>query len=1154
MQGCRCRALCLWICRFTVESRLHVKAHLAFRDRPAGSFVDSIEVENRDWTGMNIDVRDWLESLGLGEYAAAFEENYIDGQVLAHLTADDLKEIGIAAVGHRRRLLEAITNLAQEDRANKPPANVFNDTSSITQHDGERRQVTVLFADICGFTKLSSSTDSEEVHKLLAIYFEHADKIIRDCGGTVDKHVGDSVMAVFGAPISHGNDADRAVRAAIEIQEAMLDISGQVGRPLQVHIGIASGEVVASGVGPDSHYTVIGDSVNLAARLTDKAQAGEIFVSSVVRSSVEHSIATNDLGEIVVKGLASPVRVYSVKGSETSADLRTKRPFVGRVAEVRQFTMALEICKDTQQGQIIQIRGDAGIGKTRLTSEFCTLASESGFRCHRTLILDFGVGKGQDPVRMLVRSLLDLPSVDDMEERSAAAHRALAQGVVPAENELHLNDLLDLPQSLENIAIYDAMDNLTRNAGKLETVVALIRNMSTLCPRLLVFEDLHWADKLVLQQIAKLGKGVVDAPVIIVLTSRIEGDPLDPAWRNLVAGTPFMTLDLGPLSPADAMGMAKNFVDTADGFARTCIERAAGNPLFLEQLLRSVEEAGELLVPGSVQSIVQARLDRLPASEKTVVQAASVLGQRFSLAALRHLIDDATYDCAKLVTHQLIQEQGEDYLFAHALVRDGVYRSLLRSRRNELHLVAANWFSKSDLPLRAEHLERAHHESAADAYLAAAQAQTKALRLENARGLAERGLKLADNHKTKFELNCMLGDLLRELGEPEQSIDAYQRALSEHADKVEKCVALLGVAEGMRIVERIDEALSLLDDAQPIAQAHELSETLMHIHHLRGNLLFPKGDIDGCEAGHRQSIEYAKKIGSAEGEARGLGGLGDAAYMAGRMRTSHEMLSKCVDLCREHGFGRTEVANAAQICQTKIYLLQLYEAIELGRATIEAARRVGHDRAELNAAAACLFAATELSDWSTADEYAAYVRTLGERLGSVRFSQEAIAFHSLSLKANGRSDEALSMINGAISAARELGLSFGGPRMLGHFVRIASDPEQQDRALAEAEAVIEGGCVGHNHPFFYRDAIEVMIGRGDWDEVNRYADALAKFAEGETLPWSNLYIARARGLAAMQRDGTKSETIADLNRIRDEARSLGLVSAIPAIESALSIE
>jgi class 3 adenylate cyclase/tetratricopeptide (TPR) repeat protein len=1102
---------------------------------------------------MYINIRAWLEGLGLGEYTAAFETNHVDGQVLNHLTVDDLKDIGVIAVGHRRKLLDAIAGLKDRDQPDDKDASAVPGSGIVPQHTGERRQVTVLFADLCEFTRLSSSIDSEQVHELLAVYFEVADGIIRDFGGTVDKHVGDSVMAVFGAPVSHGNDAERAVRAAVAIQEAMPAVSERIGRPLEAHIGIASGEVVASGVGPDSHYTVTGDSVNLAARLTDKAQAGDVFVSEMVRRSVASKLTATDMGEISVKGLAAPVRVYSVQGSQNSSDAPPERPFVGRLAETQQFKTALEVCEEAGQGQLFHIRGDAGIGKTRLANKFCRLAFDRGFVCHRSLILDFGVGKGQDPVRILVRSLLGVPAGDDLESRQTAARRALSEGAVAGRSEAHLNDLLDLPQSAENQAIYDAMDNLTRIAGKLETVVALARHLSSRHPQLIVFEDLHWADKIVLQQIAELGRGAAEVPIMIVLTSRIEGDPLDPAWRGLVASASFMTLDLGPLSPADAMGMAANFVDTTDKFVRTCIERAAGNPLFLEQLLRSAEETGEFQVPGTVQSIIQARLDRLPIADKSVVQAASVLGQRFALNALRHLINDASYDCSKLIAHQLVREQGEDFLFVHALVRDGVYGSLLRSRRNELHLAAAGWFADNDLPLRAEHLEQAGHEGAAEAYRVAAEAQVKALRLEYARRLVERGLALAEDPSTLFSLNSMLGDLLRELGEPERSIDAWQEALSRHGTETERCLALLGIAEAMRIVERIDEALGLVDNAQSIAEALGLTEILMRLHHLRGNLLFPKGDIAGCEAGHRQSIVLAKEIGSAEGEARGLGGLGDAAYMAGRMRTSHDMLSKCVEICHQHGFGRTEVANAAQVCQTKIYWLELRDAIELGQTIVEAARSVGHDRAELNAATACLFAATELSDWSMAERYENHVLALGERLGSVRFSQEAMAFMGVRLNAQGRSAEALSKIRTSIAEARELGFSFGGPRMLGHLSRITKDTKEQDDALAEAEAIIQSGCVGHNQPFFFRDAIEVMLDRGDWNGVSRYADALAAFPPGETLPWSEYYAARARGLAAWEQGARDDEAVATLNRLRDEAQRIGLVSAVPALDQALSI-
>ncbi|WP_170560607.1 adenylate/guanylate cyclase domain-containing protein [Ruegeria atlantica] len=740
---------------------------------------------------MEIDVRTWLEDLGLGEYADAFAENFVDGHVLAHITVEDLKDIGVTAVGHRRKLLEAIAKI--DETANENVANVQENAAAKpdTQRSGERRQVTVLFADICGFTKLSSSIDSEAVHNLLSAYFEVADGIVNSFGGTVDKHVGDSVMAVFGAPISHGNDAERAVRAAIAIQDAMPGVSEQAGRPLETHIGIACGEVVASGVGPDSHYTVIGESVNLAARLTDEASAGEILISELVRQSIEEKIGAKEVGDVSVKGLLEPVRVHSVRGSGVSPNTERASPFLGRVAEIQQFKSALKVCKEAERGQLIQIRGDPGIGKTRLTDEYCRLAAENGYSCHRALILDFGVGIGQDPIRSLVCSLLELPTEADFDDRRAAAKSAIANGFVTAENAIHLNDLLNLPRSPEDQALYDAMDNLTRNTGKVDTVVALVRALSRKLPRLIVFEDIHWADKLVLKQIAYLGLGSIDAPVMIVLTSRIEGDPIDPAWRGALAGAPFIALDLGPLSEADAMGMAANIVDIANKFARSCVERAAGNPLFLEQLLRSAHEANDVQVPGSVQSIVQARLDRLPAIDKSAIQAASVLGQRFTLASLRHLISNDSYDSAKLVNHQLIREQGDGYLFAHALVRDGVYGSLLRARRNEFHLAAADWFADKDLPLHAEHLDCAGHKDAAQAYLHAAEAQQKALRFESALRLTERGLAVADKTEMSFALYCLLGELLLELSEPEKSIEAYRESLSRHSNNTEKCVALL---------------------------------------------------------------------------------------------------------------------------------------------------------------------------------------------------------------------------------------------------------------------------------------------------------------------------------------------------------------------------
>lgn len=1097
---------------------------------------------------MAVDVREWLEALGLGAYAGAFAENAIDGHVLAHLTAEDLKEIGVAAVGHRRRMLEAIAALSGVSDA--PGATAA--PSRPEAPEGERRHVTVLFADICGFTAISESMDGEALHALLAAYFERVDGIVLAHGGTVDKHIGDSVMAVFGAPVSRGNEAERAVRAAIAIQEAMPDLGRRLGRAIATHIGIASGQVMASGIGSDAHYTVIGSSVNLAARLTDAAGPGAILVSGDVERAISGLLAAADLGEIPIRGVDAPQRVFSIEGTAEDDGRRYRHPFVGRQAEIRQFEAALTLCLETGRGQLILIRGDAGIGKTRLAAEFCRIAAGRDVACHRSLVLDFGVGRGQDPIRSLVRSFLALSAESDEAARRAAVERALSEGLAAEASAVHLYDLLDLPQPPAQKALYDAMDNPTRNAGKKATLAALARGLGRRRPRMIMVEDLHWADALALDHLAELANAAADAPLLLVTTTRIEGDPLGPVWRAGILGAPFMTLDLGPLGEREALDLAEAYGGGRSPLARACIERAGGNPLFLEQLLLNAQEAGDVDVPGTVQSIVQARLDNLAPRDKAAVQAASVLGQRFARSALGHLIGDDAYDCATLADHHLVRRQGEHMLFSHALIQEGVYGSLLRSRRDALHLRAAEWYASRDPALHAEHLARAGDPRAAGAYADAARSLAGALRYERARQLAEAGLELAVDRADIHRLTCQLGELLRELDRPDQSIAAYEAALANADDDEGRCRAWLGIAEGMRIVERIDEALAILDRVEPVAAAEALPDVLMRLHHLRGNLLFPKGDIAGCAAGHAESLRLAREIGSAEGEARGLGGLGDAAYAAGRMRTAHDELTRCVEISRAHGLGRVEVANQAQICHTKIYLLALEEALALGDATIEAARRVGHDRAALNALVACHFAATEMLDWDRAEVYWAEIPEIARRIGSTRFENESVAFAGLRRHAEGCAEDGLAMARSAIAKAREGGLSFGGPRILGILARISDDADERASALAEGERVIAAGCVGHNQLYFYRHAIDVALEDRAWDEADRYADALEAFAGTEPLPWTRFFAARGRAMARRGRGADDPALMAALARLREEAEAVRLAAALPGLDQALA--
>jgi class 3 adenylate cyclase/tetratricopeptide (TPR) repeat protein len=1016
--------------------------------------------------------------------------------------------------------------------------------------DGERRQVSVLFCDLAGYTRLTHELGAEAVHDLTDRFFGLVDGLIERFGGTVDKHIGDCAMAVFGAPVAHGNDPERAVRAALAIRDAMPELSRALSLDLDVHIGIASGQVVASGGGGHRTYTITGDSVNLASRLTDAAAPGIILISDALRHMLRSGFTFDAAGALAVKGLAAPVRAWRLLGFGDAA--REDRPFVGRRVELTRFRDALGACRARGAGLTIVVRGEAGIGKTRLVEEFQAQAAAEGFASHLSLVLDFGAGTGQDAIRALVRSMLGLRAGSDQAAARAALEHAIAADPALADCRVFLNDLLDLPQPTELRALYDAMDGATRNRGVRETVAALVRQASTRAPLLLAVEDVHWADQAILDHLGSLAAAAAACPAILVVTSRIEGDPLDHAWCAGTGGSPLVTIDLGPLRVPEANALAAAYFEANSDFAKRCVERAAGNPLFLEQLLRHAEGAAEAAVPGSVQSLVQARMDQLDPFDRQALQTAAIFGQRFALDALRHALQSPDYDCAALARHFLVRRIGDEFLFAHALIRDAVYDTLLGPRRRELHRRAADWFAARDVVLRAEHLDRAEHPDAAQAYLEAARAQAAAYRYERARALTERGLALATNPGTRFALTCLHGEILHDLGAMAASRAAYERALEAAGDERKKASALLGLAAVKRVTDDLDGAFADLDRAQAAAEQHGLVEMRARIHFLRGNLHFPRGNIAGCLAEHGQSLQLAREIGSPELEAQALGGLGDAEYVRGRMISAHRHLQHCVDLATEHGFGRIEVANRSQSAHARLYFSPQRVVLEQALTAAEAARRVGHHRAELNARVAGVFATFALGDFPRLKDQIEEARAIVDRLGAHRFMQSCLLYLGKAVRAEGRHGQALDLLEQAMAISRETGLGFHGPNILGALAEAAQDPQQRRRALAEGEAIIRAGAVGHNHLRFYPDAITTALDLGEWDEAERYAKALEDYTRPEPLPWSDFYAARGRALAAFGRDGGDENTKAELERLAAEARRLDYRIALPAIEQELA--
>ena len=478
----------------------------------------------------------------------------------------------------------------------------------------ELRQATVMFADLSRFTQLSEELDLEELDELLQVYLATVDGIIEEHGGTIDKHLGDGVMAVFDVPTARSNDAERAVRAALAIHGAMPGISRRVGRDLRTHIGISSGQVLVAGTAPRG--TVTGGCVNIASRLSDVAQPDETLIGSALRRALAGRIDAEEARDADLKDVGHTTRPWRVKWFRSSGAFE-QMPFVGRRTELIQIDGVIGSCRDTGRGMTIYVRGEAGIGKTRLIERFMTVAAREGFSCHRGLVLDFGTRQGDDPVRAVVRGVLQIDGKAP-EATASAANRAIEDGLVDAEQRASLNDLLSLPQPPELETIYGAMEQATRIQQVRETVATLIARASKKTPILAVIEDIHWADPVILEFLAGLTAAVGDCPAILVMSARTESDPLDRAWRNSTEGGPFMTIDLAPLRNVEAAELARAMGTEDEDVATACIDRSGGNPLFLEQLLRSAEEVGQDAVPGTVRSLV--RRESMGSSQSTNAQ------------------------------------------------------------------------------------------------------------------------------------------------------------------------------------------------------------------------------------------------------------------------------------------------------------------------------------------------------------------------------------------------------------------------------------------------------------------------------------------------------------------------------------------------------
>jgi class 3 adenylate cyclase/tetratricopeptide (TPR) repeat protein len=1087
-------------------------------------------------------VRQWLETLALDQYTELFESNRIELDILPDLTDQDLEKLGIP-LGDRKRLLRAIAAHpaalpSPEPSPGLPPAATV-----------ERRQVTVLFVDLSGYTRLTTTLGDEVTHKLVQRFYERVTGIVQSYSGTVERHIGDAVMAVFGLPVAHGNDPERALRAALAVHEAMPRLGEEVGHPLSVHAGIASGQVVASHAGAGSDFSTVGDAVNLGARLVSLAQPGETILSGAAHRAVEHLCSAESIGEVTVKGFDRAVGAWRLLALRQPGAAAQRTPLIGRTVELGQFRALCEACREERAGQIVLVRGEAGIGKTRLVEEFEAAAAAARFATHKGLTLDFGMSRSQDTIGRIVASVLDCAAISDAAARSQALTQALASGLVAGDEAMFAADHLSVPLPDELKAVYEGMDNVTRTQQRRQFVVRLLQRAAERQPQLVAAEDIHWADDALLDTLAEVAAGIQGHSVVLVLTTRPDADPLGPAWRSRVGPRiGMLTLDLRPLREGEALELARSLAIDGTTVLSDCVQRAEGNPLFLEQLLRSALAGDQETLPGSVQSIVLSRLDRLQPRDRQAIQAASVLGQCFALPVLRELIGEPAYTGTALIAGNLIRQMSGELLFAHALIWEGTYASLLSNQKHQWHRAAAAWYTARDPALAAQHFERAKDARAARAYLEAARAEKVLQHTDRTVALLERGLKLASDPGDRIELLTDLGSLLPAIGRPLDAIEAFEQVLALAGDDRQRCAAKIGMAAGLRMLDRQPEALAILDEAEGLAAPTAHAERAQ-IHYLRGSLYFPLGNLQGSLAEQARALEHARASGSIELELRALSGLGDAYYGLGRIASAHEHFRECVEISRSHRFGQIEAANLPMVGFATLLMGRLDEVFETSAAAVRLTQRMGNRRAEIVAHHGCAVAYLERGESALARPHAQAAVDLSRAIGARRFEPESVLLVAGCLYLDGERAAATAMMREALADAREH-IHYCGPMILGYLAHTTEDPEERARCLEEGRSLVEAGSPAHNRLYFCRGAIEASVEHEDWTGAQRYADLLERQFSEEPPAFIDFLVARGRVLAAVGQGRRDPALRSEVLRLLGAARESRYVLLLTALEAA----
>ncbi len=935
---------------------------------------------------------------------------------------------------------------------------------------GERREVAVLFADAVGFTSLAASLDAESVFELINDLLGRLVECVHRYDGMVDKFTGDGLMAVFGAPIAHENDAELALRAALDMQKAAAEFEpiarARLGAPLQIRIGIHSGLVVAGIIGAEEQaaYTVIGETVNVAARLQALARPGYILVGPPIYEQTRTLFEFQAMGAIQVKGIDESLSVYEVVGERprplpARGIAGVSSVFLGRDAELQQLRGFLEAFLEDRRGRLVVIQGDAGVGKSRLVSEWLSTVPPDQLTICYGHASPYARGGGYDVFRSLLQEARRTwpPGLEWDNQVSPSLRIFLWQvlGLLPPEEMTTLRHLE--PERVKQLTIL-ALREWVLSAARLRPVV-------------FVLEDFQWADDLSRDAVQALVPIIQEAPVLLCIVARPRPEmPLNlalPSQEPSPAMPAHLQLELKPLSPEDSRALLAHLVgldSVPDMFVNVVQTYAEGNPFYIEEFVRMLIEKEALVlqngqwrltsslalqtleIPTTLRGLVMARVDRLPEDLQALLRSAAVIGTQFSARLLEKVErrlhgHTAVVPALERLCHLglLVEcpQAGEQvFAFRHIVTQEAIYRSLLRSQRPELHRVVAECIESlyADLTEHVEalalHYDRAHVRDRALYYTLWAGNRARD-RFANREAIEyySRALQISQHLSgyaaERWQAAVGLGQVEQRIGEYHEAVACYQAALEEweEAPREARVQAMLGLAQvwsrqgalpmAEDWLERALEQLGNAADAFPLLRAQIYSEL--------GWVSLCRGDLDAAQEQLAQGLVLVKDTEQYDVLSTVLNRLGAVHYSRGEWEQAARYVEEALALCRQLGdlvgYGRSlnSLGSLKQSAGDWSGALADYEQ------AVELHERVGEVEGLALACANLGVLYTVRGEWGKAEETLLRSLTTAQRLGRPHELAQAHVNLGRLYLLQGRRDDCACHLDAAIPLCREAG-------------------------------------------------------------------------------------------------------------------------------------